>query len=174
MKYFIASLVAAVALSLSASAADVSTKITDSHVCCGSCVKAVAKIIATVPGVTGAADQDSSTISLTGPDTATVQKATDALVASGFYGKSSNPDIKISADTGAKGEKVKSLKIEGVHICCGHCVKDINEALNAVPGVTGNDAAKGAKSFTVTGDFTDKDVMDALQKAGLTGKVAKG
>ena len=172
-KYLIATIAAAFALTLAARADDVSAKITDTHVCCGGCVKSVAKIIATVPGATGSASEDDSTISLSGPDTATVQKAADALVAAGFYGKSSNPDIKIVADTGATGAKVQTLKVEGVHICCGHCVKDINEALTAVPGVTGNDAAKGATSFTVTGNFTDKDVLDALQKIGLTGKVAK-
>jgi hypothetical protein len=39
--------------------------------------------------------------------------------------------------------------------------------------VTGNTATKGAKSFEVTGDFKDSDVFDALQKAGLTGKVGE-
>ena len=39
-----------------------------------------------------------------------------------------------------------------------------------VSGVTGDTAAKGAESFTVTGDFNDADVFAALQKAGLTGK----
>jgi hypothetical protein len=34
-------------------------------------------------------------------------------------------------------------------------------------------AKKGAKSFEVTGDFNDKEAFAALQKAGLTGKVAK-
>jgi mercuric ion binding protein len=172
-KYLIATFVAAFALTLAAQADAVSTKITDTHVCCGGCVKAVAAIIATVPGATGAASDDDSTISISGPDAATVQKVADALVAAGFYGKSSNPDIKIVSDTGATGAKVQSLKIEDVHVCCGHCVKAINEALSGVPGVTGNTAAKGATSYTVTGDFTDKDVFDALQKAGLTGKVAK-
>jgi copper chaperone CopZ len=173
MKYFITSIAAAVALSLSAQAADVSTKITDTHVCCQSCVKAVAKVVKDIPGLTAKADQDDESISLTGPDTATVQKATDALVAAGFYGKSSNPDIKIVSDTGAKGEKVKSLTIENVHLCCGKCVKSVNTALESVSGVTGNTAAKGATSFTVTGDFNDQDVFAALQKAGLTGKVGK-
>jgi hypothetical protein len=46
----------------------------------------------------------------------------------------------------------------------------VNETLATVPGVTGNTAAKGAKSFEVTGNFNDKDVFDALQKAGLTGQ----
>ena len=45
----------------------------------------------------------------------------------------------------------------------------VSEALGTVPGVTGNTAAKGAKTFQVTGDFNDKVVFDALQKAGLTG-----
>ena len=173
MKYFIASVVAAFALSQSVQAADASTKITDAHVCCGSCVKAVSNIVDKVQGVTGVADQDEGSITLTGPDIATVQKATDSLVAHGFYGKSSNPDIKIIADTGAKNEKVKSLKVEDVHLCCGKCVKVVNEVLATVPGVTGNDAAKGAKTFTVTGDFNDQAVFDALQKEGLTGKVGK-
>jgi copper chaperone CopZ len=172
-KYLFASIAAALALTLAARADDVSAKITDTHICCGSCVKAVAKIIATVPGVTGSADEDDSSISLSAPDTATVQKAVDALVTAGFYGKSSNPDIKIVSDTGATGAKVQTLKIENAHVCCGKCVKAINDALGDVPGVTGNTVTKGASTFTVTGNFTDKDVTDALQKIGLTGKIAK-
>jgi len=160
----------AAALSLSARAADVTVKISDVHICCQSCEKAIDKIVAGVPGATVAVDQDAGAVTLTAADTATVQKAADALVAGGFYGKSSDPSIKINADTGAKDQKVQSLKIKGVHLCCGHCVKSLNEALATVPGVTGNTAAKGAKTFEVTGDFNDKAVFDALQKAGFTGK----
>jgi len=57
-----------------------------------------------------------------------------------------------------------------VHLCCGKCVKALNAALGTVPGVTGNTAAKGVKTFEVTGDFNDKEVFVALQKAGLTGQ----
>jgi hypothetical protein len=49
----------------------------------------------------------------------------------------------------------------------------VNDALTSVPGVTGNNATKGADSFTVTGDFNDQDVFNALQKKGLTGKAGK-
>jgi hypothetical protein len=49
----------------------------------------------------------------------------------------------------------------------------VSKALGDVSGVTGNTATKGAKSFTVNGDFNDKEVFAALQKAGLTGQVAK-
>ena len=168
MKYLIASIAAAFALSLSVQAAEVSTKLTDVHLCCQSCVKGVAKAVEKIP-----ADMDEGTVSLTGPDAATVQKAADALVAAGYFGKSSNPDIKVATDTGAKGEKVQSLKVEDVHLCCGKCVKAVNTALESVPGVKANTATKGAKSFEVTGDFNDQEVFAALQKAGLTGHAGK-
>ncbi len=66
---------------------------------------------------------------------------------------------------------MQKLQVNGVHLCCAKCVKAVDETLKAVPGVTGDTAAKGAKSFDVTGDFNDQDVMAALQKAGFTGKV---
>jgi periplasmic mercuric ion binding protein len=65
------------------------------------------------------------------------------------------------------------LKVEGVHLCCGKCVKAVNHALTTVDGVTTNDATKGAQFFIVTGNFKDSDVFAALQKAGLTGKVGQ-
>lgn len=160
----------ALALTLSARAADVTVTITDVHLCCQSCVKGAVTAATVVSSLTAKADQDAGTVTLTGPDTATVQKAADALVAAGFFGKCSDATIKLNAETGAKDQKVQSLKIEGVHLCCGKCVKAVGEALATVPGVTGNTAAKGAKTFEVTGDFNDKAVFDALQKAGLTGK----
>lgn len=157
-------------MALSVRAADV--KLTDVHLCCQGCVKGVAKAVSGVNGVTANADMDDDTISLTGPDTATLQKAVNALTDAGYYGKSSDPSIKVSAETGAKDQKVQSMKIENLHLCCGKCVKSVNEALGSVPGVTGNTATKGARSFTISGDFNEKDAMNALQKAGLTGHVA--
>ncbi len=168
MKIILATLI--FALALTAGAADVKVTLTDVHLCCQSCVKGVDKAIADVAGLTAKADEDTDTVTLTGPDTATVQKGADALVAAGYFGKSSDATIKIDPKTGAKNEKVSSIKIEGVHLCCGKCVKAVNEALATVPGVTGNTATKGAKSFEVRGSFNDKDVFDALQKEGLTGR----
>ena len=150
-----------------------STKLTDVHLCCQSCVKGVATAVEKIPSVTAKADMDDGTVSLTGPDNASVQKATDALISAGYFGKSSNPDIKVVSDTGAKGEKMQSLQVEGVHLCCGKCVKSVNTALETVPGVKANTATKGAKSFTVTDDFNDKEVFAALQKEGLTGHEGK-
>jgi len=173
MKSLFLSLVAALALVPLARAEDTTVTISDVHLCCGKCVNGVKKIVSEVDGATGIADKTARTIVITAADTATVQKVVDALVKAGFYGKSNNNSIKVSSETGAKGEKVQTLKIDDVHLCCGSCVKAVNKALADVPGVTGNTAAKGADSFTVTGDFKDSDVFDALQKAGLTGKVVQ-
>jgi len=170
MKIILTAVAMAMALNFAARAADVTVTISGVHLCCQSCVKGVATAVAGVTGLTAKADQDAGTVTLTAADTATVQKGADALVAAGFFGKSSDPAIKINAATGAKNQTVQSIKIEGLHLCCGKCVKAVNEVLATVPGVTGNTAAKGATSFEVTGNFNDKDVFDALQKAGLTGQ----
>ena len=53
-------------------------------------------------------------------------------------------------------------------------VRDRREsALGKVAGVKANTVEKNAKTFEVTGDFSSKAVFDALNEAGLTGKVAK-
>lgn len=173
MKSILTTVAVAFTLALSARAEDASTKLSGVHLCCGSCVKGVEAAVAKVPGATVTVDKDAGTVSLGGADKATVQKAADALVAAGYFGKSSDPTIKVSARTGAKGQKVESLKVNNVHLCCGKCVTAVNDALKSVEGVKANTAAKGVESFEVTGDFNDKEVFTALQTAGLTGKVGK-
>jgi copper chaperone CopZ len=152
--------------------AENTVKLSGVHLCCKSCVKGVDKAVGTVSGVTAASDADAGTVTLTAPDAATVQKAVDALVAAGYYGKSEDASIKVSDATGAKDAKVSSLTVNDVHLCCPKCVKAVNAALGNVQGVASNNAEKGAKSFEIKGDFNAKDVFGALQKAGLTGKAA--
>jgi copper chaperone CopZ len=161
------SLVAVLALSASA---DSTVTISDVHLCCHSCINGVAKATAGIDGLKAKASQEDDTITLTAPDTATLQKGADAITAAGYFGKSSDPSIKINGETGAKDQMVQTITIENLHLCCGKCVKAVNEILATVPGVTTNTAAKGVKSFTVTGNFNDKAVFDALQKGGLTGQ----
>src|SRR5204862_2033564 len=172
MKNLLAPLVIASMMALSVKA-ETSTKISDVHLCCPSCVKGVEKAVADVADVTAAVDKTAGTVTLTGPDKASVQKAANALVAAGYFGKSSDAGIKLANDTGAKGKKVQTLKLEGVHLCCGKCVSAVDKAVKSVPGVKEHTAKKNAESFEVTGDFNDTEVLDALQQAGLTGKVGK-
>ena len=173
MKISLPSVLIAYALGLSVQAADVTAKISNVHLCCKGCVTGVEKAVGGVQGATASVDKDAGTVGLTGSDTATVQKAADAIVAAGYFGKSSDSKIKINDNTGATGKKVQSLQVNGVHLCCGKCVESVDEAVKAVSGVKGHTAVKGAKSFEVTGDFNDKDVFSALQKAGLAGKAGK-
>jgi copper chaperone CopZ len=173
MKSIVSVLCIAFAFVGAAFAADSQAKITDVHLCCKSCVTGVEKAIGEVQGAKAEVDQDAGTVTLSGPDSATVQRAADALLAAGYFGKCKDSAVKLDASTGAKGTKVQSLKIEGVHLCCGKCVKAVDRAVKSVSGVKEQTATKGAKSFEVSGDFNDQEVFAALQKEGLTGKVGK-
>src|SRR5436190_18532638 len=100
MKIFLTSSAMAFALAFSLQA-EVSVKLSDVHLCCQSCVKGVQTAVGKVQGVTAKADKDEGTVTLTGPDRATVQKGADALIAGGYFGKSSNEHIQIKASSGA-------------------------------------------------------------------------
>ena len=165
---------AILALSWSAQAAPATTvKLSNVHLCCNSCVKGVETAIARVNGVTAQSDKEAGTVTITAPDKVAAKMAVKALVGAGYFGTSTDPDIKPKAKSGAKDQKVQSLKVTGVHLCCNKCVTGVNDALAKVPGVKANTAAKNAESFEVTGDFNAKDAFAALNKAGLSGKVAK-
>ncbi len=171
MKSLILSLAAAFALTQVAQADDVTVTLSQVHLCCAKCVKGANTAVSSVDGAKAVVDQTNRTVAITAPDSATAQKAVDALTKAGFFGICSDAGIKVDASTGAKGEKVQSLKVEGVHVCCPKCVKAVHAAVMGVSGVTGENSQKGVDSFTVTGEFNDADVFAALQKAGLTGKV---
>src|SRR5437764_14963213 len=94
-----------------AQAEDTTVKLDHVHLCCNSCVKGVDKAISNVSGAAAQSDKDEGTVIITAPDTATAQKAVDALVAAGYFGASSDPAIKVDARSGAKNEKVQSLKV---------------------------------------------------------------
>lgn len=150
--------------------ADVTVKLSDVHLCCNSCVKGVAKALAPVSGVSAKSDKDAETVTITAPDKAAAQQAVDALVAAGYFGKTTDAGVKVNAKTGATNAKASAMTVSGVHLCCNKCVSVVKDALASVPGVKGNTAKKGAAAFAVTGEFKPTDVMAALHGAGLTGK----
>src|ERR1044071_9825303 len=120
MKTIALFITAAFALTLSTHAADV--KLSDVHLCCQNCVSGVQKVAGKVDGLKAKTDQDEGSVSLSAADKATLQKGVDALVDAGYFGKSSDSEIKVNADTGAKDQKVKSTTVEDLHLCCGQCV----------------------------------------------------
>ena len=162
-----------VAFAWSAQAADTSIKLSNVHLCCNGCIKGVDKALSGVTGAKAQSDKDAGTVTINAPNKATAQKAVDALVAAGYFGVSSDPAVKVPANSGAKNGKVQTLKVTGVHLCCNKCVTTVTDALSKVPGVKGNTAAKGAESFEVTGDFNGKNAFAELNKAGLSGKAGK-
>ena len=169
MKIFNTVLIA-FAFTVSIHAADVTTKISGVHLCCKGCVNGVEEAVGEVDGAKATVDKDAGTVDLSAADNATLQKAANALTTAGYFGRSSDSKIKLNTDSGAKGKKVQSLKVNGVHLCCGKCVKAVDAALKSVPGVESHTAEKDAESFEVKGDFNDAKVFTALQEAGLTGK----
>jgi copper chaperone CopZ len=164
-------LVPVAALTLPAAAADTSVTLSNVHLCCDNCVKGADKAIAPIAGAKDTCDKAAGTIVITAPDKETAQKAVDALVAAGFYGKSSNSTIMVAAPSGAKDEKVQSLDVSGVHLCCNKCVTSVKQVLSKVDGVKSNTVKSKATEFNVAGDFNDKKVFDDLNNAGFSGKV---
>ena len=100
----------------------------------------------------------------------------EALRDAGYYGTfagASGASETSSSAASASPQKLVSATVTGVHLCCGKCVTAAKAALADVPGITENTVANKAKSFTVKGSFTEAELVAALNKQGLHGKVKK-
>jgi copper chaperone CopZ len=149
------------ALSLAAHA-DTTVTLTGLHNCCGGCEKGIVKAITSVKDVSVVVDDTTATI--TAKKKGDADKAVAALMAAGYFGEGA-PTAKID------DKKVTTATVSGTHLCCGKCVKGIDEAVKNVKGATAHTATKNAESFTVTGDFNLKDLLTALNKAGYHGTI---
>lgn len=161
---------AALMAAATARAAKVSVQLTKVHLCCDSCVDGVDDAVSPVKGAESTADKDAKTITITGPDKDTLQKAVDALVDAGYFGVSSDPEIKVSTP-GVKAGNVHLLKVSDVHLCCKKCVTSFNKALAGVPGVKTTTAVPYSPTIEVTGDFDAGAAVAALNQAGFSCKV---
>src|SRR5438309_5532599 len=92
----ILALVAALGLLLIARSAVAETKVTisDTHLCCGQCLRAVDSTLKDMAGVKFKSDQGAKTIEITADNDEAAQKAVNALADAGFYGKLDNGNIK--------------------------------------------------------------------------------
>lgn len=146
--------------------AETKVTISNTHLCCGACVKAVDKALGTVNGVKHEASQGDHTITIKADNDEAAQKAVDALAMAGFYGKVDSTTVKYK-DVGAPQGKVKRLEVTGVHNCCGSCNRAIKAAVGGVAGVAAETAKAKESSFVVEGDFNAKDLVTALLGAGF-------
>ena len=157
-------LLAPIALASWASAESTVT-ITKTHLCCNSCVTGVTKAVKPT-GATAKCDKDAQTITITAADEATAQKAVDALVTAGYYGKADG--AKMVDDSGAKAGTAQSVEVSGIHNCCKKCTTAINEVIKKAGG-SGDVAAK-ATTFTVTGPVDPVKLTEAFNDAGFSVK----
>ena len=151
----------------SSSMADTTVTLEKTHLCCGSCVKAVNKTVESA-GAKAQIDQKADKVTITAADAEGAQKAIDALVTAGFYGTVTSGTIK--DDAGAPDGKVKSLSVT-THNCCKKCTTAINKIITTVPGATGEAEPKN-DTFTVTGDYDAAALVKAFNDAGFSVKVA--
>ena len=168
-----ASLVFAAALAVAATAAaETKVTISDTHLCCGQCLRAVDSTLKDMAGVKHKSSQEAKTIEITAESDAAAQKAIDALAAAGFYGKLDNDKVKYKPV--ATGDAaVQKLEVAGVHNCCGACTTAIKKAVTSVSGVTGTNVKAKEESFAIEGNFKPADVVKALLDAGFYVEVKK-
>jgi periplasmic mercuric ion binding protein len=164
-------LMVAVSLVLGADAPKVTVTISEMHVCCGACIKAIEKAIAKVPGVEAKVEQESGEegegmATLTAANYETIQKAIDEIAKAGFHGDLDSDKVKFAAIKTEPGN-VKKLEIANIHNCCKGCSKHIEEALGEVKGVTTKTVEPKKSSFVVEGDFDPADVVKELLDSGF-------
>ena len=141
------------------------------HLCCQGCVNAADAALMSVEGVNSRCDMDNGTVTFTASDATAAQKALDALAAAGFHGSTGNNRLAMKAVSGIPQGKVKTLKVSGIHNCCGPCCEAIKGAIATVDGVTGDTARPRATTFEVTGDFDAAALVKALNAAGFSAQV---
>ena len=163
----------AAAALLGLAAADQDVEIKGLHLCCGGCDSAAVKALESGGAKGPTADRAAGTVKFKVKDAKAAQKAFDALAAAGFHGDTGIKGLGLKDDSGVAPGKVKSLKLGGIHNCCGDCAKALKAAVAKVAGVTGNDLANKATTFTVTGDFDGAEVIKAINAAGYHAKLMK-
>ena len=141
--------------------AESTVTLTGVHNCCGKCDTGIVNAVKKVDGAS--AKTDKGTVTITAKDDATAKAAVASLLDAGYAGK--------GAEGTVTDAKVKSATVSGVHLCCGKCVTAADKAVKSVAGVSKAEITKGAATFTVEGDFSTKDLLAALNKAGMNGSI---
>jgi copper chaperone CopZ len=143
--------------------------VSEVHICCGACVKAIEKA-ARIEGVQAEVDQDEQTVVLTAATYADVKKSLAEIAKAGFYGKIEDDTqagkVKFPEIKTADG-KVKQLSVKHIHNCCHGCSDAIIEAIESVDGVTSNTVKPKEVEFVVAGNFDPGEVVQVLEDAGF-------
>jgi copper chaperone CopZ len=152
--------------------AETKVTVSDTHLCCGQCLRGVETALKSVQGVKHTSDQKAKTIEIVADNDAAAQKAIDALAEAGFYGKLNSDKVKFKPIDTADAS-VQKLEVSGVHNCCGACTNAIKKAVTGVGGVSGTDVKAKQSAFAVEGNFKPGELVKALLDAGFYVQVKK-
>ncbi len=142
--------------------------LSDVHLCCGGCKKAVEGALGTLTGVEISAGR--SDVTIKGESGELVKTALEYVMDKGFYG---TPSIAAFAPTKKYStDKKESVSISKVHLCCDDCVEAAEDALMDVEGAEEIEGLEAkARDFVVKGMISPADVVAALNAVGLHGSV---
>lgn len=145
------------------------------HLCCQSCSDGADAALEGIKGVSKPGnDRNTKLISFQAESKEAALEGIKSLAKEGFYGTASFGKEELKwPDSGAKkGNKVPTVVIEGVHLCCGSCVTGAKEALEKLAGASEIDIDRNAEKITVKGKELDEvAVIAALNKGGFFGTV---
>lgn len=150
-------------------AAETTLTLSGVHNCCKSCTNGITKAGTSVKDVTVTAE--GKTVKVTAKSKADAKKAVEAIMAAGYYGTLEGGSEKPASTASKSAKKLTEATVTGAHLCCQKCANAMIEAVKSVPGVTENTVASKASTFTVKGEFTESDLLAAMNKAGFTGEV---
>lgn len=165
MRLFTLLAVAVIMAAQSAQAA-LTVTVSEMHLCCRGCTMAVEKSVSKLEGVKVTTSEDDGTTVIEAADVKAVQAALDAIAAAGFTGKLDNEEVKFAEIKAPEGN-VTRLEVYQVHNCCGACTDAIKGALADVDGVKSDTCKSKKTEFVIEGDFSAKDAIAALGKAGF-------
>jgi copper chaperone CopZ len=147
------------------------------HLCCTSCSDGAEAALEGLKGISKAGtDRKTKEITFQAATKADATEALNSLAKEGFYGTATFGKEELKwPDSGAKkGEKVSTIIIEDVHLCCGSCVKGAKEALAKLATGTEIDVDRKTEIITVKGkDLDEADAIAALNKGGFYGKIKR-
>jgi periplasmic mercuric ion binding protein len=147
----------------------VMVNISEVHLCCGACVKAVEKA-ARIDGVQAEVSQDEGTVVLTAATYKEIQESINEIAKTGFSGKIEDDtqagNVKFPEIKTADGN-VKKLSVKHIHNCCRGCSDAIVVAIEGVDGVSSHTVKPKVEEFVVEGDFDAGAVVEAIRDAGF-------
>jgi copper chaperone CopZ len=134
------------------------------HLCCQSCSDGADSALEGIKGISKpGTDRNTKLITFQAESKDAALEGIKSLAKEGFYGTATFGKEELKwPDSGAKkGNKVPTVVIEGVHLCCGSCVTGAKEALAKLEGASEIDVDRNAEVA----------VIAALNKGGFFGTV---